>query len=104
MMLKYGSFSLTAIFSLLWALGFDVYAVFKIPQLWTENTDFWFSPNCSSDCTLHSGILNSTCKNCDIRLVLCRCVTYEICDSDSCITWPYQIADDNYRITWVYNT
>ena len=28
---------------------------------------------------------------------------YEVCDTDSCITWPYQIADHNCRITWVYN-
>ena len=31
--------------------------------------DFSFSPICSTDCTLQSGILNSTCKNRDIRLV-----------------------------------
>ena len=30
-MLKYGSFALTIIFSLLWALRFDVFAVLKIP-------------------------------------------------------------------------
>ena len=28
---------------------------------------------------------------------------YEVCDTDSYITWPYQIADHKCRITWVYN-
>ena len=37
--------------------------------------DFSFSPICSTDCTLQSGILNSTCKNRDIRLVSSRWVT-----------------------------
>ena len=30
-------------------------------------------------------------------------VIYEVCDTNSYITWPYQIADHNCRITWVYN-
>ena len=40
--------------------------------------DFSFSPICSTDCTLQSGILNSTCKNRDIRLVSRRWVTYNL--------------------------
>ena len=28
---------------------------------------------------------------------------YEVCDTDSYITWPYEIADHTCRITWVYN-
>ena len=73
MLLKYGSFSLMAIFSLLWALRFDILTVFKIHNFgYKNNIAFWFSPMCSTDCTLQSGILNSTCKKCDIRLVLCR--------------------------------
>ena len=28
---------------------------------------------------------------------------YEVCDTDSYITWPYQIADHYCRNTWVYN-
>ena len=30
-------------------------------------------------------------------------VIYNLCDTDSYITWQYQIADHNCRITWVYN-
>ena len=64
MMLKYDCFSLTAIFSLLWALRFDVFTVFQnsITLDRKDNIDFWFSPICSTDCILQSGILNSTCK------------------------------------------
>ena len=41
-----------------------------------NNIDFWFSPNCSTDCALQNGFLNFTCKNRDLRLVLCRWVTF----------------------------
>ena len=72
-MLKYDSFSFTAIFSLLWTLRFDVFTVFKLPLLWVENNiDLWFSPICGRDCTLQNGMLISTCKNFNIRLVSCR--------------------------------
>ena len=30
-------------------------------------------------------------------------MSYEVCDTDSYITWPYQIADHNCKITWVNN-
>ena len=43
-----------------------------------NNIDLWFSPNCSTDCALQNGFLNSTCKNRDLRLVLCRWVTYNL--------------------------
>ena len=35
-----------------------------------------FSQICSTDCTLQIAILNTTCKNRDIRLVSCRWVTF----------------------------
>ena len=49
--------------------------------------DFSFPPICSTDCTLQSGILNSTCKNRDIRLVSSRWVTFVVlgsCNQECC--------------------
>ena len=50
MMLKYGSFPLTAIFSLLLALRFEVFTDSKFHNYgWKNDIDFWFSPICSTD-------------------------------------------------------
>ena len=60
-------------------MGFIRFHVFTFSKFhnfgYKYNIDFWFSPICSTDCTLQRGILNSTCKYCDVRLVLCRYIT-----------------------------
>ena len=58
-MLKCGSFSLTAIFSLFWALMFSVFSkCYNFGQ--KNNIDFWFAPIYNTDCTLQSCLLNSS--------------------------------------------
>ena len=80
MILKYGSFCLTVIFLLLWTLRFDVFTVFSFQNSTTLERKIILTSGFHqfvTQCALQNSILNSTGKNCDIRLVSCRKVTVQ---------------------------